>query len=491
MLKILHFTLTSRQLIIILTFLAALILPIIIPSHIIEPHQLIILIMTIWMVLWWACEIVSIPITSLIPLIILPLYSVEPLKSVASHYAHPLIFLFLGGFIIAASMERWNLHKRIALHIIYFIGRDANTIIGGFMISTAFLSMWISNTATTVMMLPIGLAIISLIKESEKLSASNAKFKTFSTALMLSIAYAANIGGTATLIGTPPNTILAAFLVDHYQLHIGFAEWIIVGLPFACVMLFISWLALTKILFVNHLGALPTTRKYIHKELKSLGPLSYEEKWIAIIFSIVALLWMVRPVLDQWIGHLLSLNDTSIVLSGVLILSLIPSQQHKKTNIIDWPSIVKMIPWGILLLFGGGLTIAYNLSNTSLVQNIGDVISSHSSLYWWVALLLITAIILLFTELMSNMALTTVFLPIAAVIALNFNHSPITFLVPITIAASCAFMMPVATPPNAIVFGSGHVLMKHMIKAGLLLNFIGISLIFLIILPLSQLVLVP
>lgn len=445
----------------------------------------------VWMVVWWVLEAIPIPFTALLPLILFPVLDIASIKSISAHYAHPIIFLFLGGFILAVTMEKWDLHRRIALYIVRAVGTSADRIIAGFMIATALLSMWISNTATAVMMLPMGIAVVRLLQDNGIIADSTAARNAgFSTALMLSIAYAANIGGTATLIGTPPNAILAAFLEERFDYSIGFAEWMMIGVPYSVVMLGLSWLLLVKLLFPNQLSDISQSRRLLEREICKLGPMTYEEKVVAIVFGTTALLWVLRDTINQLLSYFSvgMLSDTTIALAAAVVMALLPAgASHTKADgtrarILDWET-AQSLPWGILLLFGGGLSIASALSHTDLVQQLGTVIAESPYGLMTVVVLTVTVMLLL-TELMSNMALTSLLLPITAGIALSLSENPLLFTIPVTLAASSAFMLPVATPPNAIVFASGYISIKHMVYAGVILNLLSILLISVILLPL-------
>ena len=430
---------------------------------------------TILMITWWMTEAIPIPITALMPLIAVPILNIAPMKEVASSYGNPIIFLFLGGFLLALAMERWKLHIRIALNIIAFVGTHPNGIVAGFMLATAFLSMWMSNTATTVMMLPIALSVITLLQKDQKIDQSGKGYRHFYLCLMLGIAYAANIGGTATLIGTPPNVIFSGFMLDQYNVDIGFLQWSLLGLPFASIMLILTWLFLTKILHPNHLGELHGGKKLILKELEALGKMTRGEKIILCIFCLTAFLWILRPTLKTWFPTS-DITDSTIAIFGATLLFIIPVQWKKQIFVLDWKASERL-PWGVLLLFGGGLSLASTLSNTGVIDWIGDLITQLDSWsFFWIGLVIIT-IVLFMTELMSNMALTAIFLPVAAALAIAFKQNPLITTIPITFAASCAFMLPMATPPNAIVFASGHVTIPQMARTGILLNMLAIMMI--------------
>ena len=387
------------------------------------------------------------------------------MKETVLGYSHPIIYLFIGGFILAIAIEKWNLHKRIALNIISLIGDSKKNIILGVMLACAFLSMWISNTATTVMMLPIGLAIINQLKTDNK---------DFSVALLLSIAFSASIGGVATLIGTPPNLILAANIQEEFQIELGFLEWMKIGLPFSMLLLVICWVYLTKIAydFSNEQNQSITT---IKEELKNLGDMSTEEKRVLTIFVFSVLAWLSRSYLQNFISQL---NDSITALCAVLLLFIIPSKDYSR-KLISWKE-AEQLPWGILLLFGGGISIANGFSSTGLASWLGSQLNLLEHVGLFILLVCIVAGVNFLTEITSNLATTSIVLPILISLAYMVDVHPYILMIGATIAASCAFMLPVATPPNAIIFGSGVIKMSDMIKVGFWLNIISIIILTLI-----------
>ena len=403
----------------------------------------------ILMALFWITEALPLSVTALIPLILFPILDIATIKDSASPYAHPLIFLFLGGFIIAQAMQKWSLHKRIALKIIDVLGTNSYGIIAGFMVSSAFLSMWISNTATALMMMPIAISLIQLFKKND-ISITNKEENNFSVVLLLAIAYSCSIGGVGTLIGTPPNALMAAFLEDNYSIKIGFVQWMMLGIPFVVVALPIAFLVLTKIVFPIKIK-FSNSADFISQEIETLGPITNEEKKVGVVFALVATLWIFRPLLINMIP---GISDSSIAIFGSVLLFIIPTKNSEIKFILEWRDVEK-ISWGILILFGGGLSLASGIQSSGLAEWIGGLFSDFSNVPSTLIILAITALIIFLTELTSNLATTAAFLPIAASIAVNFNVSPILFVVPAAMAASCAFMLPVATPPNAIVFSSG------------------------------------
>jgi sodium-dependent dicarboxylate transporter 2/3/5 len=385
------------------------------------------------------------------------------------------VFLYIGGFTLAIAIEKWNLHKRIALTVINLIGTSVSKIILGFMVATAFLSMWISNTATTVMMLPIGMAIILQLKDNP--DTKEDENQIFGKALMLAIAYSASIGGIATLIGTPPNLIFAGILEEQYNIEMTFSKWIIYGLPISILLLFICWKYLTKIAFKFTQKDFPGGKAEIKRLLKNLGKVSYEEKTVLIVFCATAFLWITRSFLFSKL--IPAIDDTIIAMASATILFVLPTKNRKEKRIINWESAVKL-PWGILLLFGGGLALAEGFKTSGLAEWIGAQITQFDNLPLFALLFVLVLAVNFLTEITSNLATTAMLLPVIAPIALVLDVHPFTLMVGITVAASCAFMLPVATPPNAIVFGSGYLKIPDMMRTGILMNVISVILITLI-----------
>lgn len=410
----------------------------------------------------WVTESIPIPVTAMFPILLFPLFGISDAKSAAAPYANPLIFLFMGGFIIAIAMQRWNLHKRMALSIIGVVGMHPRSIIMGFMLATAVLSMWVSNTATILMMMPIALSVIELAGRPQNGTGDD----HFSIALLIGLAYASSIGGLGTLVGTPPNALMAGFVHESYDITIGFAQWMALGVPIVILGLPIGYFILTYIVFPLKKDAPTLARNIIREEFDKLGPMTSAEKRTAIIFSLVALLWIFRPLLTPFLP---GLTDTGIALFGAFLTFFTPCGNVKGVFLLDWPSARKL-PWGILLLFGGGLSLAGAISSTGLSVWIGAQLSVMQAAPVWLIALAVTGVIILLTEFTSNTATAAAFLPIVASLAISLGQNPFILLLPATIAASCAFMLPVATPPNAIVFGSGRLDIVHMMKAGIYMN---------------------
>ena len=431
---------------------------------------------TLWVAVWWITEAIPIAVTSLLPIILFPLTGGLSLTETTASFGHKYIFLYIGGFILAIAIQRWNLHKRIALNIINLIGTNVKSIILGFMVATAFLSMWISNTATAVMMLPIGMAIIAqLMDNPDTVEDENL---TFGKALMLAIAYSASIGGMATLIGTPPNLVLAGIVKETYDIEITFSKWFMFGLPISLILLTICWKYLTEVAFTFKQKSFPGGRTEINKQLESLGKISYEEKMVLMVFLGTALAWITRSFFLQ--KFIPNLDDTIIAVIAGILLFIIPAAKDKNRKIITWAEAVKL-PWGILLLFGGGLALAQGFKVSGLAEWIGGQMTLLEGASLFVLLLVLIAAVNFLTEITSNLATTAMILPILAPLALVIDVHPFLLMVGATVAASCAFMLPVATPPNAVVFGSGYLKIPDMVKAGIWMNVISIILLSLIV----------
>jgi len=428
------------------------------------------------MAAWWGTEAVPLPVTALIPLAALPLLQVSSLKETAISYANPHIFLFLGGFILALAIQRSGLHKRLALSVVSKVNASAGSIVGTFMCISFFISMWVMNTSTTLMLLPICLAICVNIKEALP-GLSNKQIKNFEIALFLGIAYASSIGGMSSLIGTAPNIVFAGFMQENFNIDISFLDWMKIALPIGLIMLVASFIILTKIIYPSTFEINAATKNKIKKSLEELGKISRDEKKVFIIFLIAASLWIGRPYL-KYHEMLLGLTDAGIAILAAIILFILPSD-NKKSNLLEWDE-TKKLPWGLLLLFGGGLSLASSISSSGLGQWLGTSFSLLVEFKPWLIILLITTFIVFLTELTSNTATTSTFLPIATSIAVAISVAPISIAIPLVMASSLAFMLPVATPPNAIVYGSGKITIANMIKAGFILNLIGILIIALV-----------
>ncbi|EKF55604.1 anion transporter [Galbibacter marinus] len=426
---------------------------------------------TVWMAIWWVSEVIPIGVTALLPIVLFPLTGAVDISTTTASYGHKYIFLYLGGFLLAIAVEKWNLHKRIALHIIKTIGTDVSKIILGFMVATAFLSMWISNTATSVMMLPIGMSIVFQLKDNPHTEENENII--FGKALMLAIAYSASLGGIATLIGTPPNLVFAGFIEETYNIEISFASWITFGLPISVILLAVSWYYLTHHAFVFKQKQFPGGKTEIQRLLNDLGPMEMEEKTVLIVFILTAFSWITRSFFFEQLMP--GIDDTVIAIIAGIILFILPTRK-KGEPIIIWKDAVN-IPWGIILLFGGGLALASGFQVTGLATWLGSQVELLEGLTLLVLIVVIVTAVNFITELTSNTATTAMLLPILAPIAISLDINPYMLMVAATLAASCAFMLPVATPPNAVVFGSGYLSIKDMVKAGFWMNLISIVII--------------
>ena len=423
---------------------------------------------TVWIAIWWISECIPLAITSLLPVILFPITEGLALSETTSSYGHKYVFLYIGGFILAIAIQRWNLHRRISLMIISLIGTNLKRVILGFMVATGFMSMWISNTATSVMMLPIGMAIVAQYKDHpDTLEDENA---TFGKALMLAIAYSASIGGMATLIGTPPNLVLAAMIQEIYGVEIKFAQWLMFGLPISIGLMFLCWKYLTSFAFSFPQDSFPDGKEEINRQLKDLGPMSYEEKAVLTVFCLTAAAWIGRSFLNQFLP---ALDDTIIAIIAAVSLFLIPAAQKIKRALIIWEEAVKL-PWGILLLFGGGLALAQGFKGTGLAEFLGGQLTLLQGAALIIVLFAIVTSVNFLTELTSNLATTAMVLPILAPLALAIDVHPYILMVGAAVAASCAFMLPVATPPNAVVFGSGYLKIPDMVRVGFAMNVVSI-----------------
>ncbi|WP_129660954.1 SLC13 family permease [Rothia halotolerans] len=458
--------------------------------------------------LWWMTEAIPIPATALLPLVIFPVFNAEVgFDDVGASYGNNVIFLFMGGFLLALGMQRWNLHRRLALLTLKVMGTKPAAMVGGFMIATGFLSMWVSNTATAVMMLPIGVSVLVLVTQigNEEADGSGApadeapaggsgdgsaetadadpgavteeakkavKKSNFGTALMLGIAYAASIGSVATLIGTPPNTLLAGYMADTHGVDIGFGQWMIVGMPLAVVGLFVCWFMLTKVLFKPEIKEIPGGKRLIEDELAKLGPMSQGEIRVLAIFVLAAVSWITIPLVFEDPP----ISDAGIAMAVGALLFLLPAGAAKGVRLLDWETAVKL-PWGVLLLFGGGLALSAQFTSSGLSEWIGEAATVLAGIPVLVIVLVVAAGVLALTEITSNTATAATFLPVAGGIALGMGYDPMLLAVPVALAATCAFMLPVATPPNAIAYGSGYVTIGQMVKGGVWLNLIFVVLI--------------
>ncbi|MGC5583440.1 SLC13 family permease [Ornithinimicrobium sp. W1665] len=463
--------------------------------------------------IWWMTEALPIPATALVPLVVFPVLGEASVNDVGASYGNNIIFLFMGGFMLALAMQRWNLHRRIALVTVRAMGTNPAMVVAGFMIATGFLSMWVSNTATAVMMLPIGVSVLMLVTTlGEKVGApavagegaergagtdvpvdadgepdlqskavKDAVIESnFGTALMLGIAYAASIGSLGTIIGTPPNTLMVGYLAENHDITIGFGQWMLVGVPLAVIFLVICWFLLTKVLFKPEIDEIPGGRKLMDEEVAKLGGMSQGEIRVLGLFILAALAWVTVPLI--WDEP--PISDAGIAMAVALLLFLLPAGAARGVRLLDWESAVQL-PWGVLLLFGGGLALSAQFGDSGLTEWIGTQAEGLGGLPVVLLVVVFAAGIIFLTELTSNTATAATFLPVAGGVALGIGVDPMLLVIPVALAATCAFMLPVATPPNAIAFGSGYVTIPQMMKGGLWLNLIGIVLVTITVMTLA------
>lgn len=425
---------------------------------------------TLLMATFWICEAIPIPATALLPIALFPLLGIMPAEKVTLSYANHLIYLFMGGFLIAMAIERWNLHLRIALHTVRIVGVTPQRVVLGFMLATAFLSCWISNTATAMLMVTIGTAVLRQLAGSSANENGEVPPSSFGTALMLGIAYAASIGGVATLIGTPPNAILAGVVEKQYGYTIGFGEWMVFAMPLSLIMLLLTWLYLTRIAFRSEMTTLPGGKAVIREELAALGPMSKQEKRVLTVFLLVVAMWLFRGLLG--IDALSQMADSTVAIFGALLLFMIPADLNKGEFLLDWKSAVR-IPWDIIILFGGGFALAAGFAASGLTEWLGQLLTLLHGADLVVLVFVVVLLVIFLTEITSNTATASLLLPVMAGFALAADLSALPLMVAVALAASFAFMLPVATPPNAIVFSSRQVTIPQMAKTGLWLNIIG------------------
>lgn len=410
------------------------------------------------MAVWWITEAIPIPATALLPLATFPVLGIADIQAAAAPYANPIIFLFMGGFLLALAMQRWELHRRLALTILTLVGTGPRRILLGFVLATGLLSMWVSNTATAMLMLPIAVSVAGL-------AGDDAGGRRFATALALAVAYGANVGGLGTLIGTPPNALLAGFMAETYDLEIGFAQWLAFGLPLVAIGLPLVFAVLAWRFRVAGL-ALADGGTGIRERLRALGPLSGPEVTVAVVFGLVAATWIASPLLADRVP---GLSDAGIAMLGALLLFVLPARRRPLTPVLDWDT-AQGLPWRVLLLFGGGLSLAAAIQETGLADSIGALLGGLDGLPLIAVMLVVGAVIILLTEMTSNTATAAAFLPVVAALAIGLGEHPLTLAVPAAVAASCAFILPVATPPNAIAFGSGYVTLPQMARTGVILG---------------------
>ena len=422
------------------------------------------------MITWWVTEALPLPVVALLPIILLPLVGISNLKEATAPYANPVIFLFLGGFMLGLAIEKWNLHRRIALNIVRLTGTSGDRIVLGFILATGLLSMWLSNTATTMMMFPIALSVIHVMKENNN---GQGNVANFSLTIMLAIAYAANIGGIATIIGTPPNVAYIGVIREKYHYEVNFIDWMKLCVPLSLLLLLALYWVTVKWLYPNKIKSDIATGQLIQKELQKLGPLSKAEVRVLIIFVCTALLWIFRVIINE-AQSVIKLDDTIIAVICAVALFICPSgsKDENNDNLLEWNDTKKMA-WGILLLFGGGISLADGLEKVGIMQQLGEWLAQFSD-NGFLLVVVITIVSIFISEVMSNVAQVIVFAPVISSLADSLNIDPLLLGVPMALAASCAGMLPMGTPPNAIVFGSGHVKFREMVKAGFVMNIVSI-----------------
>ena len=424
----------------------------------------------LWMAMWWSTEAIPVAATAFIPLVSFPLLQVMPVKAVAQSYAHPTIFLFLGAFLLALSVEKWALHRRIALNVLVRTGTDGRKLILGFMVAGALLSMWMTNTSTAMMLLPIATSVAAMVVERSS-DVSDDDKRAFQVALLLALAYATTIGGMSTIIGTPPNVLLAGFMEETYGIQIAFFDWMLIGLPLALVLLPLGWVVLTRVAFRVDVPASPEVADVIHSMREEMGAMTSPQRRVGLLFLTVVALWMARKWLNEVPG-LEGLSDAGIVMAAALSLFVIPCGNGSPARLMQWDDVARL-PWGVLILFGGGLALAAQVSGSGLAVWLGESLLPVAGLGTLVLVAAAAGLVVFLTELTSNLATAATFLPVVAAIAAQSGIEPLVLCVPVTLAASCAFMLPVATPPNAIVFSSGALTIPQMIRAGILMNIIA------------------
>ncbi len=424
------------------------------------------------MITLWVSEALTMPVVALLPLVLFPLMNIAPIEDAAAPYADKVIFLFMGGFMLGLAIEKWNLHKRIALSIVNITGTSGNRIILGFVLATGLLSMWLSNTATTMMMFPIASSVISVMQQNHR---GEGNINNFSVCIMLAIAYSSNFGGIATIIGTPPNVAYVGQLQKYYHYTFNFSDWMMICTPLSLIMLFSLYFVMTKVLFPNRIASDTVTKALLKAELQNLGKLSKAEKRVLAVFTCTALMWIFKDLINQL--HLVKLDDTIIALMGGIALFVVPSgEQDERLHLLNWKDTQKMA-WGILLLFGGGISLAGQLEKAGLIAQLGAWIAGYAGDNQLLIVFMIAFISIFISEVMSNVAQVIVFAPVVAGMADALHMNPILLGLPMTLGASCAGMLPMGTPPNAIVFASGHLKLKDMLRTGFIMNMICVVLI--------------
>lgn len=423
------------------------------------------------MAIWWATEAIPVAVTAFLPLVALPILDVVPIREIAAPYAHPIIYLFFGGFVIALAIERCGLHRRIALGVFAVAGADARALVAGFMAAAAFVSMWISNTSTTLMLLPIAVSVVTVIGETMP-TLSLRQRDHFGVSLLLGLAYGATLGGLATLVGTPPNAFMVGFMADSYGVEIDFARWMLVGVPVTAILLPLAWVLLTRIMYPIDFRASDEAMRHIRDMRASLGRMSKAEVRTALLFVFLVGGWLSRGWLAE-LPFLGEISDTGVAMAAAMAAFLIPSGRNGEA-LMTWDGMARL-PWGVLILFGGGLALASAITSSGLALWMGQQLAVLGAVNTILLIVAATALVIFLTELTSNLATTATFLPVIAAIGVETGQDPLVYVIPVTLAASCAFMLPVATPPNAVVFSSGLVSIPRMARVGLALNLIAVA----------------
>ncbi len=442
---------------------------------VLAPKSKLVLSLAMLMICWWVLEAMPLAVVALLPLVLYPLLSINTIKETSRSYSDSIIYLFMGGFFLGIAIEKWQLHKRIALNIIKLTGTNGNNIILGFILSTGFISMWLSNTATTMMMFPIAASVIHVISKHAN---PNANIKYFSLTLMMSLAYASNFGGIATIIGTPPNVAYIRHLNDHYGHSIDFLQWMLLCMPLSIVLLLCLYWVMVKWLYPNQLSHSVDGRNFILSELKEMGPLSKQEKRVMVVFCTTAFLWITKDIINAQ-QKIFQLDDSIIALIGAISLFIVPSGRsaaEPEERLLEW-SDTKNMAWGILLLFGGGIAMAKSLEEAKLMEQLGQYIAGFATSNILVLIFIVTLVSVFLSEVMSNIAQVIVMAPVISAVADAMHINPLLLGIPMTLGASCAGMLPMGTPPNAIVFSSGHIKLPQMLKTGFVMNIIAIILI--------------
>jgi sodium-dependent dicarboxylate transporter 2/3/5 len=440
-----------------------------------------------WMAVWWLSEAIPIYATALLPLAVLPLLGAASMMQAAAPYAHELIFLFMGGFLIALAMERWGLHRRVALTVLRFVGDRPTRVVGGFMLVTALLSMWVSNTATAIMLLPVATSVIGLVARQygaasaeEAITDPASPLRNFALCLLLGIAYGASIGGVGTPIGTPPNVLVLSFMKSHLGREISFVRWMAMAIPLVVIFLPLAWWILTRLIYPIRFSHIEGGGALVRQKLHELGPIGHAERVVMAVFALTGAAWIARPLLQSvslgGTKPLAGLSDSGIAMLAAMILFVVPASRKPHQFVLDWETALKL-PWGILILFGGGLSLAAAIQANGVGELVASQVAGLAGTPAWMVVLAVVTLIVFLTELTSNTATAATFVPILAALAVGLGIEPVLLVVPAALAASCAFMLPVATPPNAVVFGSGLVRIPEMSRAGFWLNWIGIALI--------------